>query len=350
MKKYNLFAFILLSFSILSCEDKKNNETFFAFDPAKLKTTYVNADVVTMQLTNAKNKTVDSVVYYVNDKRIKSGSGLATAEFPLKDQKLGYQNLKALVFFEGETTGQEVTHRIEIGSSIVPKPVKYTIVNTYPHDVTSFTQGLEFYRDTLIESTGQNGKSYIRKYDYKTGKVYQQVDLDQLYFGEGITVFDNKIYQLTWQSKIGFIYNADNLKKIGSFDYDKPIEGWGITHDGNQIYQSDGTEKIWTMDPKSHKLTDYVNVYSSNRKIKSVNELEWINGKIFGNIWGRDAIAVIDPTTGSVTGVIDLRELRKQITHPKAEAFNGIAYNPRTKTIFVTGKNWDKMFEIRIEE
>jgi glutamine cyclotransferase len=212
----------------------------------------------------------------------------------------------------------------------------------------AFTEGFEFYRDTLIESTGQKGASHFRKYDYITGKVHKQVNMDSQYFGEGITVINNKIYQLTWQSNVGFIYDANTLKQIKTFPYDKPIEGWGMTNDGKHIYQSDGTEKIWKMNPETQKMEDYINVYTNTNKIKSINELEWIDGKIYGNIWQKDAIAVINPITGAVEGVLNLAGLRSKIKFAGAEVLNGIAYNPKTKTIFVTGKNWDKMFEIRV--
>jgi glutamine cyclotransferase len=160
----------------------------------------------------------------------------------------------------------------------------------------------------------------------------------------------NKIYQLTWQSNIGFVYNASTLKREKTFTYDKPIEGWGMTNDGEYLYQSDGTEKIWKMNPETLKMIDYINVYAGSNKIKSVNELEFINGKIYGNIWQKDAIAVINPTTGAVEAILNLTDLRKQVTNDTAEVLNGIAYNPKTKTLFVTGKNWDKLFELKVLE
>ena len=229
-----------------------------------------------------------------------------------------------------------------------PKLLTYTIVNTYPHDINAFTEGFEFYRDTLVESTGQKGLSYIAKTDFKTGKIIKKVDLDQQYFGEGITVINDKIYQLTWQNGIGFIYDANSLKKLKSFNYDKKIEGWGMTNDGQNIYHSDGTEKIWKMNPDTQKMIDFINVYTNDSKIKSVNELEWIDGKIYGNIWQKDAIAVINPKTGAVEAVLDLSALKTKITNSQADVLNGIAYNKKTKTIFVTGKNWDKTFEIKV--
>jgi len=349
MKKYNLLSIILLGITLSGCEDtKKGENTIFNFDTSKFAAKYQPQEALTLAILNPESKKVDSIIYYVNDKKIASKNNLDKLTFELKDQKLGYQNLKALVYYDGENS--EATTRVELVSNVKPKLLKYTIVNTYPHDTASFTEGLEFYRDTLYESTGQKGSSFFRKYDYKTGKIYKQVDLDSKYFGEGITFLNGKMYQLTWQEKTGFIYNANTLKLEKTFTYDKDIEGWGMTNDGKYIYQTDKTEKIWKMDPETQKMIDYINVYSGDSKIKSINELEWINGKIYTNVWQKDAIAVVDPKNGAVEGILDLSGLRKFVKNETAEVLNGIAYNPKTKTIFVTGKNWDKMFEIKISE
>jgi glutamine cyclotransferase len=348
MIKRNALSIILLGLFAVACQNKaKEHENLFAFNTAAFKETYTPDDSVTLEIQNKQNKTIDSIIYFVNDTKMASKKGGEKVLLVLLDKKLGYQNLKALVYFEGENV--ETTARIEVISNVVPKLLNYTIVNTFAHDTLAFTEGLEFYRDTLMESTGQKGISHFRKYDYKTGKIFKQVNLENEYFGEGITVINNKIYQLTWQSNVGFIYDANTLKKLKTFPYDKKIEGWGMTHDDKHIYQSDGTEKIWKMDPETQKMVDYINVYTNSNKIKSINELEWIDGKIYGNIWQKDAIAVINPTTGAVEGVLDLSGLRSKVTNKDAEVLNGIAYNPKTKTVFVTGKNWDKMFEIRIK-
>lgn len=350
MKKHNLLSFILLGTIFASCGDTKNREnTIFNFDSSKISAQYQPQETAELTILNPKSKQVDSIVYYVNDAKIKTVKGLEKFSFELKNQKLGYQNIKALVYFEGENA--ETTTRIEVVSNITPKLLKYTIVNTYPHDTASFTEGLEFYKDTLYESTGQKENSYLRKYDYKTGKIFKQIDLEKdKYFGEGITFINGKLFQLTWQEKTGFIYNANTLKLEKTFAYTKDIEGWGMTNDGKYIYQSDGTEKIWKMDPETQKMIDYINVYSGNSKIKSVNELELINGKFYANIWQKDAIAVVNPENGAVEGIIDMSGLRKLIKATPEDVLNGIAYNPKTKTIFVTGKNWDKMFEIKVSE
>jgi glutamine cyclotransferase len=350
MKKHNLLAFILLGAAMVSCgDDKKDENNLFSLDTTGLKEQYNPQETVALAVTNAENKAIDSVVYFVNDVKAGTAKGNSKFSLTLNGRKLGYQNIKALVYYDGSNV--ETEGRIELVSDIAPKLLQYEIVNTYPHDTGAYTQGLEFYRDTLIEGTGQYGKSNLRKTNYQTGEVYKQVPLGEKFFGEGITVLNNKIYQLTWRENTGYIYNADNLQKEKQFTYFKNVEGWGLTNDGKRLYQSDGTEKIWILDPETLKEADYLNVYTNSSKIKSVNELEWINGKIYGNIYQKDALAVINPQTGAVEAVLNLSELKDKITKkPDTDVLNGIAYNPKTKTIFVTGKNWDKMFEIRIKE
>ena len=346
MKKYKALLFIPLLATFISCGDKNNSKNLFSIDESKFKSMFHNSDTIHLTLKNEANKTIDSVIYYNNDKKIGVVKGNSTFNYLLTNEKLGYQNLKAIAYFEGENA--ETTTRVEMLSSIEPKIVTYTILNTYPHDIGSFTEGLEFYGDHLYESTGKNGSSYFIKTDYKTGKIVQKVDLDSKYFGEGITFMNDKLFQLTWQQQTGFIYDAKTLKLEKTFQFDKKIEGWGMTNDKQYIYQSDGTEKIWKMNPENQKLIDFVNVYTNTSKIKSVNELEWIDGKIYANIWQKDAIIIINPKTGEVEALVDLSGLRKLTSANSEDTLNGIAYNPKTKTIFVTGKNWNKMFEIKV--
>ena len=349
MKNYNFLTTILLGITMIGCGDtKKGENSLFNIDNSAFPAHFSTSQSVSLGVLNPKDKKIDSIVYYINDTKVGTVNSATPFKFELKDQKLGYQNLKAMVFFGGENS--DATARIEVISDVTPKLMKYKIVNTYPHDKTAFTEGLEFYKDTLYESTGQKGTSYFRKYDYKTGKVYQEVTMDSKYFGEGITIINDKIFQLTWQEKTGFIYDAKTLKLEKTFTYDKDIEGWGMTNDGTYIYCGDGTEKIWKMDPKTQKMVDYINVYSGQSKIKQVNELELIDGKFYANVWQKDAIAVINSTSGAVEGILDLSGLRKLVDVTEEDVLNGIAYNPKSKTIFVTGKNWDKMFEISVSE
>jgi glutamine cyclotransferase len=349
MKNYNFLFIILLGIILVNCGDTKNVEnSIFTIDNSNFKAQFLSDDAISIGVLNPNNKEIDSIIYYANGIKVGSKKGNDKLSFNLKDQKLGYQYLKALVYFGGENS--VATDRVELVSNVVPKLLKYKIVNTFPHDTASFTEGFEFHNDTLCESTGQHGKSYFRKYDYKTGTIYKQIDLDAKYFGEGITFISGKLYQLTWQEKTGFVYDAKTLKLEKTFTFDKEIEGWGMTNDGTHIYQTDGTEKIWKMDPKTQKMIDNINVYSGSSKIKAINELEWINGKIYTNVFQKDAIAIVNPTSGAVEGILDMSGLRKFLKVTPEDVLNGIAYNPKTKTIFVTGKNWDKMFEIIVFE
>ena len=350
MKNYNFLAVILLGITLIGCGDtKKGENSLFTIDDSAFPAHFTQKEPLTIGILNPNSKEIDSVAYFINDLRVGSTKGAKDFRFELIDQKLGYQYLKATVYFGGDSS--DATKRIEVVSDVEPKALKYKIVNTFPHDKKAFTEGLEFYKDTLYESTGQEGASFVKKYDYKTGKVYKQIDFDHQYFGEGITFINGKLFQLTYKNKKGFIYNANTLKLEKTYDYEKDIEGWGMTNDGKHIYQTDGTEKIWKVDPATQKMIDYINVYSGTSKIKAVNEIEWINGKIYANVWFKDAIAVVNPTSGAVEGILNLSDLRKTMNDITTDdVLNGIAYSPKTKTIFVTGKNWSKMFEITISE
>jgi glutaminyl-peptide cyclotransferase len=355
MLKVKLFAFIVLGLISTSCKDDENAlKNLFSIENPTIKPILKLEESIDLVLQNKENKTIDSVVYYINEVKIGSVKGNEKLPFALSNQKLGNQTIKALVYFEGQNI--DITSGFSIYASTEPKILNYKIVNTYPHDIKAYTQGFEFYRDTLFEgtgngagnSTGIKGKSSLRKTDYKTGKVLKLIELEDRFFGEGITILNNKVYQLTWRNKEGYVYNADTFKKEKTFTYE--MEGWGITNDGEKLYMSDGSEKIYILNPETLKVENYFNVYTNGSKIESVNELEWINGKIWANIYQKDAIAIIDPKTGSVENVINCAELKGKVTqHPDLDYFNGIAYNPKTKTVFVTGKNWDKTFEIVVE-
>jgi glutaminyl-peptide cyclotransferase len=350
MKNYKLFVSIILTTLAQSCGgDKNKNKNLFTIDESQFKVLFHNEDTLSLLLKNEKNKTIDSIVYYNNDKKIASVKGNTKYDFPLTNQKLGTLNLKATIYSEGEKL--ETTTTVKLVSSIEPKELKYTIVNTYPHNKDAFTEGLEFHGDFLYEGTGSpdGATSFLRKMDYKTAKILQQVDLDKKYFGEGITILNNKIYQLTWQQKTGFIYDLSTMKLEKTFPFDKNIEGWGMTNDGTHIYHTDKTERIWKMNPETQKMVDFVDVYTNTDKVESVNELEWIEGKIFANVWQKELIMIINPTSGAVESYLDMSALRKLISAMPDDSLNGIAYNPKTKTIFVTGKNWDKMFEIKLQ-
>ncbi|GEM55392.1 glutamine cyclotransferase [Flavobacterium branchiophilum NBRC 15030 = ATCC 35035] len=349
MKNYKLLYYSILTVFLLglySCNSTKEN--MFSFDKKSFKSQYTRNESMQIGIENPENKAIDSIIFYLNEKNIGAQKGAGAFKFELKNQILGLQDVKALVYFEGKN--QEIVSKIEIVSSIEPQLLNYKIVNTFPHDTTSFTEGFEFYGNDLYEGTGQKGTSRLLKTQYQTGKIVDYIKLDNQYFGEGITILKDKVYQLTWQDKLGFIYDLKTWKLEKTFPFDQNIEGWGLTNDGTHLYQSDGTARIWTMDAATQKMVSHINVYSGSTKIESLNELEWMNGKLLANIWHKDAIVVIDPNSGAVEGIVDLSALHQKIKSKSEEAvLNGIAFKKSTNTIFVTGKNWDKTFEITLQ-
>ena len=186
---------------------------------------------------------------------------------------------------------------------------------------------------------------------YLTGEVINMVSLSDSYFGEGLTILNDKIYQLTWKERTGFIYNLESMEKTGSFVYGKSKEGWGLCNNSRSIYKSDGTQKIWELNSNTLGEENYIEIYTNTSKIKSVNELEWVEDKIYANIYQKDAVAIVNPLNGAVEGVIDLKGLKEKVTqHNKLNVLNGIAYNGEKNILYITGKNWDKLFKIEIVE
>lgn len=350
MKKINLLIITSLSAFLFNCGDRKD---LFSIASKDLKLIYKPNESINLSVENAENATIDSVVYYSNDVKLGTSTNNKPLNFKLEKLQFGNQDIKAVVFYEGKKAECETS--FELVSNITPKLYEtkdYTILNTYNHDSNAYTQGLEFYKGTLLEGTGQNGESTLRKTDYKTGNVSKSVPLSPDYFGEGITVFNGKIFQLTWKNKIGFIYNAETLVQEKTFNFFADVEGWGLTHNDKHLIMSDGTNKIYFLDPATQKMVRSINVYSETNAIPELNELEWIDGKIWANIYLKDVVVIINPENGAVENVIDFSALKTK--NKKAlldgEVLNGIAYNPATKTVFVTGKNWDKMFEIKLKK
>src|SRR5271170_3320623 len=221
------------------------------------------------------------------------------------------------------------------------------ILHVYPHDAHAFTQGLEYFDGFLYESTGETGQSSLRKVDLESGKVMQKTDLGPEYFGEGLTIFRGKIYQLTWLSKIGFIYDARTFRRVGEFHYES--EGWGLTHDEASLILSDGSNKLQFIDPASFKTVRTLEVYAGNVAITNLNELEYINGVIFANVWHSPRIARIDPRSGQVLAWIDLAFVVARSKHEPEDVLNGIAYDAKRHRLFVTGKDWAEILEIKID-
>ncbi|MGA2525086.1 MAG: glutaminyl-peptide cyclotransferase [Smithellaceae bacterium] len=221
------------------------------------------------------------------------------------------------------------------------------VINIFPHDIDAFTQGLVYYKGYLYESTGLHGKSTLRKVDIKTGKIIKIIKLAHEYFGEGITILGNNIYQLTWLNKTGFVYDLVEFKKVRTFSYQG--EGWGITTDGQYLFMSDGSSVISCIDPMTFAVVRKIIVHEGQQQIGSLNELEFIKGEIWANIFREDIIVRISPATGKVLGWVDLSLLYSLIPkNSRIDVLNGIAYDRNRDRIFVTGKLWPNIFEIKV--
>ena len=229
-----------------------------------------------------------------------------------------------------------------------PAPARYSfsIVNTFPHDPGAFTQGLLFRDGVLYESTGQHGESSLRKVDLETGEVLQQVDVDSAHFAEGLAAWQDRLIQLTWQSNVGFVYDLTTFNRVGTFSYSG--EGWGLTSDDRRLIMSDGTATLRFLDPEALTETGRLTVRERGLSVSNVNELEMVGGELFANIWMSDDVAVIDPNTGAVTARIDFSPLRRELGNARVDVLNGIAWDAAGRRLFVTGKYWPKLFEVRI--
>ena len=249
-----------------------------------------------------------------------------------------------------DKNGKEIKDErvIQILSDIIPKKWAIKIIAEFPHLDSNFTQGLAFSGNSFFESTGDpnsTGSTLVGEIDLLTGKIKRRVSLDAAYFGEGITVLDKKIYQITWKNQTCFVYNEAAFSKDTTFSY--PGEGWGICNDGKSLIMSDGTERLIFRNPKTFEVQKTISVYTNEGPISNLNELEFIDGLIYSNIWITNLVAVIDPQNGKVVAIIDASELVIK-GKGKGEVLNGIAYNNLSKKIYMTGKYWSKLFEISV--
>jgi glutamine cyclotransferase len=260
----------------------------------------------------------------------------------------GRKSLKAVAYSGGKQRNS-ITRFMIVYSDVAPAMYGYKVVHTYPHDRNAFTQGLAYDKGVLYEGTGQETGSSLREVELATGKVLRQHNLDASLFGEGITLYGDRIYQVTWENKVGFVYKKSNFELINKIYY--PTQGWGLTTIGDKIVMSDGSNILYFYEPEMFTVVSRLEVYDNKAKVDSLNELEYINGEIWANIWMSDLIARIDPSSGKVIAYVDLKGILPASDRtPDTDVLNGIAYDPDGKRIFVTGKRWPKLFQISIIE
>ncbi len=343
MKTITRISLLLLTIiTLASCEAN------YKFSIKIAKKAVLN-DNVTVSLVEENNNPIEQTTFFVNGKEVSSDKNSFTLN--TKDYGVGKHFISAMVLF-GNGKSKKVNNSVEVFSNVPYQAYDYKIVNVYPHDKTAYTQGLEYHNGFLYESTGRKGQSTIRKVALKTGEVVQKVDIEDRYFGEGMTIFNDKIYFLTWQSNKGFVYDLETLTKEKEFPYHKSNEGWGLTHNGTELIKSDGTTKIWFLNTETQKEKRSIQAYNHKQAIPKLNELEYVNGKIYANYWQKPLIAIINPESGVVEGIANLtgvvNEMKKTQKLKQDDVLNGIAYDAENDRLFVTGKNWGKLFEIEL--
>ena len=356
MKKASIVSLILI-FLLYSCDSKspdarsRNSAVIPSVLEIKLDRSNYNVtsgDSVVIHANSAEiEKSFSEISLLVNGKQVYNAPSFPF-EFTLKTDSLGLGRiLIKLSAFDGKKMhGKSLT--FTLFSSIIPKKYSYEVVNVYEHDVKAYTQGLVFHNGVLYEGTGHKRSSSLRKVDLESGKVQKTLSLDDKIFGEGITYLDDHLIQLSWQSQVAFVYDMD-FNELKRFYYKG--EGWGLTNDSNHLIRSDGSHKLYFHNASNFNIEREVEVYSNESVIDKLNELEYIKGKIYANIWQKNDLAIIDPLTGAVEGIVDLKNiLPKKFRDKRTEVLNGIAYDAESDRIFVTGKYWSKLFEIKIVE
>tara|TARA_B100000795_G_C22723700_1_gene408550 strand:- start:117 stop:1163 length:1047 start_codon:yes stop_codon:yes gene_type:complete len=344
MKTMHKFSILILTIvTLISCEVGYNISI-------KAPNKTVLNSIVEISLLEENNNPIEKTMFFVNGKEVSSTNSSFTLD--TKNYGTGKLIISAMVIY-GDQKSKRVNHSLEVFANIPFTSYDFKIVNTYPHDGNAYTQGLEYYDGFLYETTGQNGKSSLRKVALTTGKVLKKIDLDRRYFGEGMTIVNDEIFFLTWKANKGFVYNLNTFELKNEFSYNRSKEGWGLTHSDTELIKSDGTSKIWFLDTSTQQEKRYIEAYTNKQSLDKLNELEYVNGKIYANYWQKPLIAIINPDNGIVEGIVNLTGLVDEMKKTQKlvkdnDVLNGIAFDTKNNRLFVTGKNWEKLFEIEL--
>lgn len=358
--KYTLA--ITLFISLNNCKEINSNNTKADNTAIASKTSYIATlkspgkdkvfvcgDTVQIKLSKRKkNVKIDSVRYFVNNEYITTETGdFEPVYWNSENAGVGQNNVKTVIFYNDSLKESHAVSFVLL-SDIIPETYSYKVINKFPHDKNAYTQGLAYNNGFLYEGTGKTGQSSLRKVDIQRGTPIKKIDLARHIFGEGIAIIDDNIYQITYKTQIGFIYDKNSLELIRKFDY--PIkEGWGLTTDGEKIFMSDGSSYLYLIDFEYFTQIGQIEVFNNKGTVSNLNELEYINGKIFANVYGETNIVIIDPATGKITGEIDLDKLMPAgYKFDLDKVLNGIAYNYDNNHLYITGKNWPVLYEIEI--
>jgi glutaminyl-peptide cyclotransferase len=339
------FLFALVAITILSCKDSKNKNISIV-SPSE-GSSFKSGGMLFVK-TDAEPGSFDSIKYQIDGRDITTVTDTQSVEVATGGLAFGGRLITAIVYSDNEKT--EINTNFQLIPAKAAQKLTYTVVNTFPHDTSSYTQGLEYHDGILYESDGLKGESSLRKVEVKTGKILKKVDIPAQYFAEGITLVGNKIIMLTYQEGVGFIFDKNTLAKIGEFPYPGNREGWGLAFDGTHLLNSDGSSTIYYLDKDTYQIKKSIEVYDHNGPVDSLNELEYINGKIWANIYMSDRVVIINPVTGGVEQELNLQDLSPYADRQETGyVLNGIAWDAKGERLFVTGKKWNKLYQIQVK-
>ncbi|PTN08918.1 glutaminyl-peptide cyclotransferase [Mangrovibacterium marinum] len=353
LKAFALVSVCLLVITAISCSNtsSRSRKPVARIDIRFPKGKPVYGDSIRVQIkVDPKNGELQNAELYL-DNELLTKSTSENFNYQVKSiSSLGKHQFKVIAT---KTDGVEgVSYKnFEVFSRVKPQLLRYEIVHTYPHNTDHFTQGLEVHNNKFYESTGQNGQSGIYRFDLQSGKILQEFKMEEKYFGEGITIVGDKIYQLTYKAQKGFVYDLNSFARVDSFLYDT-AEGWGLTHDGEYLIKTDGSEFLDFINPKTFQVERRVAVYDNNGLVRNLNELEYYNGYVYSNIWQTNYAVKIDPRTGEIAAKIDFSGLMSVMYNPEKpiDVLNGIAFNKSNGKMYVTGKLWPSLFEVKLVE
>lgn len=344
--------FVLCLFiTFLSCSNESNRsrKPYSQIIVQPNKQNYSYGEKVSVQVkTNLKNGKIDNIKLFFNNHLLKESSDFDFTVNNIELSELGIYNFKVEATKKDDVSNTHIK-TITVVSDIIPEKLTYQTINTFPHNKNFFTQGLEFHNGFLYEGTGEEGQSGIFKIDLKNGDILNSHHLDDEYFGEGITILNDKLYQITYHAQKGFVYNLSNFALIDSFSYISK-EGWGFTNDSNCLIMSNGTNLLTWLDPTDYSIIKTVKVANDKGIINNLNELEYIDGTIYANIYTTNLIVQIEPGTGRILSEINLEGIVNMYVDPSETInyLNGIAWDQKSKKLFVTGKWWPRLFEIKL--
>jgi len=339
----------MLAFGCAGCNKKPQGNSLSITPEAGAS--YKQGQEVSVKLSYPADSKPDSIVYLIDSVRFASKKDSSAVSLKTDAMHLGPRVITAKLYQGGKS--QEASTNIVLLAPKAPELYTYKVEKVYPHDTGSYTEGLLYQDGYLYESTGTKGQSTLRKVNLETGKAMQVAKLDSQYFGEGSAIIGNKILMLTWKDpKVALVYDKNTFKLLSTSPNNVGVEGWGMTNDGTKLYMDDSTNRIWFLNKDTYQQIGFIDVYDDQKGIDSINELEYVDGKIYANVYTTDIIVVIDPKTGAVLQKIDMKNLYPESQRPEGfdegnNVLNGIAWDAKGQRMFVTGKKWPHLYQVK---